>query len=66
MNLFLSIPPLMLTDEMELLNIQCELFLMVLNWLWQNLDFHCHDLVKWLSYYLYLFFFFFSELTTQG
>jgi len=46
MNLFLSIPPLMLTDEMELLNVQCELFLIVLNWLWQNLDFHCHDLVK--------------------
>jgi len=26
-----------------------------------------HDLVKWLSHYLYLLFFFFSfELTTQG
>ena len=29
----------------------------------------CHDLVKWLSYYLYFFsfsFLFFSRLTTQG
>ena len=38
MDLFLSIPPFMLTNEMELLNAQHELFLMVLNWLWQNLD----------------------------
>ena len=66
MDLFLSIPPFMLTNEMELLNAQHELFLMVLNWLWQNLDSHCHDLIKQLSHYLYLFsFLFFSELTTQ-